>query len=228
MIVIIILSIVLVLGVGFFFLSGLSFEYYTQYIYDEKGDLVEYGHDIENYQKLGLKCYGEYPCRKETFRRLEFTGNHEWGMGISGTIAVVALIADIWCGIHCAVEHGQLHAAENQLWWEVEVDKLAKREDTLRLYLAGDLNLEVEVETTTYHVIVDKPIEMKNEIDAYNNDIMDLKQHLFKNKLYITSPWTNWFMNPGFTKLEHYNKNATSYRDILGDTLKTFELVAKN
>ena len=38
------------------------------------------------------------------------------------------------------------------------------------------------------------------------------------------SPWLNWFNNNAFTKLEGYNKDATTYKDILGDSLKTFNL----
>ena len=145
--------------------------------------------------------------------------------GYAGWITgVVMLIAFAATGITCIAHHGPLHQEEYATKLTVELDDLHDRQETIYLTLAGDLNFKVNDSGTYYHVIVDKPLDMAQTINEYNTDVKAFKQHMYLEKIRSTNPWTNTFINPGFKKVEGYNGSAKSYKDILGDTLKTFEL----
>jgi len=156
-----------------------------------------------------LSCYADF----DTYR----TG---WGLGLGGAF----LLALLGCGIPCMVNHGPLNQEIYTTKLTVKLDDLHDRQNTIYLTLAGDLNLSVQDDGATYHVIVDRPIDMANTINEYNTDVKAFKQELYLEKCRSASPWTNWFINPGYTKVDGYNASAKTYKDILGDTLKTFEL----
>ena len=148
--------------------------------------------------------------------------NYRTGFGLG--LGAVFLIALLGCGIPCIVHHGPLNQEVYATKLTVQLDDLHDRQNTIYLTLAGDLNLSVQDDGATYHVIVDKPLDMANTINEYNTDVKAFKQELYLEKCRSASPWTNWFINPGYTKVDGYNASAKTYKDILGDTLKTFEL----
>ena len=166
-------------------------------------------YDLKAVRRKKLVCYSDF----DTYRA-------GWGLGI-GAIFLLALLG---CGIPCIVHHGPLNQEVYTTKLTVKLDDLHDRQNTIYLTLAGDLNLSVQDDGSTYHVIVDKPIDMANTINEYNTDVKAFKQELYLEKCRSASPWTNWFINPGYTKVDGYNASAKTYKDILGDTLKTFEL----
>lgn len=153
-----------------------------------------------------------------------YTDLDTYRAGCGFGLGAVFLVALLGCGIPCIVNHGPLNQEIYTTKLTVQLDDLHDRQNTIYLTLAGDLNLSVQDDGATYHVIVDKPIDMANTINEYNTDVKAFKQELYLEKCRSVSPWTNWFINPGYTKVDGYNASAKTYKDILGDTLKTFEL----
>lgn len=233
MIFVIALGVLTLLGIGLFISGFLEVSRERVYIYDEKGDLMKYSCDIDDWR--GWKGQDSpkderLPCICKVKRSLEWNSCYDLGDNARGVLGLIlgmlSLIAFMSTGIFCIVANGPVNQNTLALNVECEIEKLQNKENTLHLTLAGDLGLTVTDTTSTYHVVVDKPIEIKTAIDSYNNDVLSLKKDLYTLKIKSDSPWFNWFTNPGFKNVEHYNANATSYKDILGDSLKTFELSA--
>lgn len=212
-----------------------------EWVYDENGDVEQVGYKIRDYEKLKLKEYETYRCKRIYRRKL--TKEEWWDFETKGaiwylTIGICTFLLALGTGISCICINSPLSQQRHALNISCEIEKLYSRENTLRLTLSGDLSLKVEDSTSTYHVIVDKPIEIKQTIDDYNNDVLDLKKSIYIEKISSENIWINWFINHGFKNINVldendetvyiYNSDATTYRDILGNYLKTFNLIEKN
>ena len=228
MIFVITLGVLTLLGIGLFISGFLETDLKYVYIYDEKGDCMKYSYDIDDWKGHDLPRGERLPCICKVKRSLEWNSCYDLGDNARGVIGLIlgilSLIAFMSTCSFCLIANGPVNQNTLALEVECEIEKLQNKENTLHLTLAGDLGLTVTDTTSTYHVVVDKPIEIKTAIDSYNNDVLSLKKDLYTLKIKSDSPWFNWFTNPGFKNVEHYNANATSYKDILGDSLKTFEL----
>lgn len=142
-----------------------------------------------------------------------------------GTISSVLFgAAFLVCGIVCIVANAPLMITENCVEATARIDRLKDKQSAIYQTLAGELNLSIKEEQAVYHVIIDKPLDMAAFIHEYNCEVIDFKKDLYMKKVANDSLWINWFTNPGFKEVEGYNDSATNYKDILGDTLKTFEL----
>jgi len=128
------------------------------------------------------------------------------------------------CGIVCIVTNVPLTTIENRVEITARIDILKDKQFAIYQTLAGELNLSIKEEEAVYHVIIDKPLDMAAFIHEYNCEVIDFKKDLYMDKVANDNIWINWFVNPGFKEVEGYNDSATNYKDILGDTLKTFEL----
>ena len=149
--------------------------------------------------------------------------------GIAGWIGAVLFFLAVAIGGGTSIAHnGPMHQEEYATKLTVELDDLHDRQETIYLTLAGDFNFKVNDGGTYYHVLVDKPLDMMNTINKYNADVKAFKQELYLEKVRLASPWVNTFINPGFKRVDGYNDNARNYKEILGDSLKTFELKSTN
>lgn len=146
-----------------------------------------------------------------------------FGIGLTIIPGFVLLV----CGIVCIAANTQVAKTERAVELDVTVHKLKARQFTIYQALTGDLNLPVQDTGREYHVIIDNPLATSDIIYEYNCEVIDFKKDLYMDKIMSESPWLNWFINPGFKDAEGYNDSATNYKDILGDTLKTFEFVRK-
>lgn len=145
------------------------------------------------------------------------------GFGIGLTI--IPGFALLVCGIVCITVNTQVAKTERAVEIDVSVHKLKARQFTIYQALTGELNLPVQDTGREYHVIIDNPLTTSDVIYKYNCAVIDFKKDLYMDKVMSESLWVNWFINPGFKDVEGYNDSATDYKDILGDTLKTFEFV---
>ena len=247
MIIIIILAIAILICLGLLF-SGF-FYYNTVYYYDINGEYSRCFDDLtfknekdrtrvrnivikemrkikkdESYypDEYTLKYYRLNASKRNKLTFCLDFDSYRAGFGIG--LGALFLLALLGCGIPCIINHGPLNQEVYATKLTVQLDDLHDRQNTIYLTLAGDLNLSVQDDGATYHVIVDRPIDMANTINEYNTDVKAFKQELYLEKCRSTSHWTNWFINPGYTKVDGYNASAKTYKDILGDTLKTFEL----
>lgn len=143
------------------------------------------------------------------------------GMLLSAAFGISILV----CGIVCIVMNAPTMTAESYVGITAQIDKLKDRQAAIYQTLAGEMNLPVKEGRAEYHVVIDKPLDMANSIHEYNCEVINLKSDLYMNKVMSDDLWINWFVNQGFKEVEGYNGSATDYKDILGDTLKTFELV---
>lgn len=143
------------------------------------------------------------------------------GMLLSAAFGLSVLV----CGIVCIVANTPTMSAQSYVGITAKIDKLKDKQSVIYQTLAGEMNLPVKEERGEYHVVIDKPLDMANSINEYNCEVINLKSDLYMNKVMSDDLWINWFVNQGFKEVEGYNDSATDYKDILGDTLKTFELV---
>lgn len=138
--------------------------------------------------------------------------------------AVIAGLGGLPAGINCALSHSPMSVQLEAADLNSEYDKLSYREQTIHKALEGDMGITVEESPTVYHVIVDNPIDVKLAIDEYNCGVVDFKTNVYKMKVKHDNPWISWFCSPAFEQVEGYNPDATSYKDVLGEHLKTFEV----
>ena len=240
MMIIISFIILLVIAAGLFISTFFYINDSDEWIYDENGKVEQLGFKIRDYKKLNLEEYKTYKCKLIHKRKL--TKEEWWGLDSKGaawylTVGILSFLLALSTGISCICINSSLSQQQHALNISCEIEKLYSRETTLHLALAGDLNLEVEDSASAYHVIVDKPIEIKQAIDNYNNDVLDLKKSIYIEKISSENIWINWFINHGFKNVNIknendetvyiYNPNANNYRDVLGDYLKTFTLIEK-
>ncbi len=146
-----------------------------------------------------------------------------WGVTLSFLSGVPLLVCGIICMCINTPTQRVIQAIENN----AKVYTLKDRQSTIYQALTGELSLTVQDTGREYHVIIDSPLDIANAIYEYNCQVIDFKKNLYVKKVQYDSPWINWFQNPGFKDVEGYNDSATDYRDILGDTLKTFELTKR-
>ena len=234
MIIVIFCAVSLIASIVLFIVSTYEIERYDEkYIYNENGVTRKYGKYIEpakdkDGKDMHFDYYTEYPCDYHCKKRVSKDDGWDLGdrgSGFSLAGMIVFGIAILATGIPCLVAHGTVDVAKTQTTYEVRIEDLKDRENTIYLTLSGDFNLTVEDSSaTTYHVIVDKPVDIMASVNEYNQEVKELKKDLYMEKVCSESPWINWFVSPGFKNVEGYNANAKSYRDILGDNLKTFEL----
>lgn len=240
MMIIISFIILLVIAAGLFISTFFYIKYFDEWVYDENGDEEHAGYVIRDYEKLNLDKCKTYKCKR--IYRHKLVREEWWDLEHKGAIwyliiGICSALLALSTGISCICINSSLSQQQHALDISCEIEKLYSRENTLHLALAGDLNLKVEDLTSTYHVIVDKPIEIKQTIDDYNNDVLDLKKSIYIEKISSENIWINWFINHGFKNVNVldendetiyiYNPNATTYRDVLGNYLKTFNLIEK-
>ena len=198
-----------------------------------KYDCVVTGRNIRNWEDLGLEPWKSYPAirvpgkRKLKFETKDTRPSQQIRFNIGASLFWVFSAFSLLFGLVCLNTQNDIAQENKCVSLTADMEKLTNRENTLRLTLAGDMGFKVTDSQSTYHVVVDRPIDNKAEVDNYNNDVIEFKRYIYMEKFKLDNPWTSWFVNPGFTRMEHYNPNATCYSDILGDSLKTFELNAQ-
>lgn len=219
MIIIIIAIVITALIVAWRIMLCFEFEPIYKYVLDEKhGCYSVAGGDIENFEKLGLKEFQIYRCKKVLASKKIRRAN--WDSSINAIfffLAIPMVPFGICIGVHSSIT---INFRTNN--YIVKIDDLRDRESTLLMTLKGSYNIDTNA--TTYHILIDKPLTTMAEINQYNSDVKEFKSELYKQKVCRDNPWINWLTCPAVERLENYNPDATSYRDILGTELKTFEL----
>lgn len=149
----------------------------------------------------------------------------DYTRGIVGFILlIIGSLALLVSGTLIICSRSKLSKEEHKVQYEMEIDKLLDKQEAIYLALTGELNLKINDEGTTYHVLIDKPTEMLNVINEYNSEVKELKKKIYLEKVCEENIWINWFVNPAYKNLDNYNAQAKRYNEILGDALKTFEL----
>ena len=222
MVIILALIVLVTLSVIGLVFSDATYRYEIRFYYDPNGEEQKYGRDIWDQDKYSLDNWTSYPCKKVTRKFFDIDGTEREGLQWTSLISLIVLGLGLGGCLVAVIINRVPTAVQTQVVeYEMTIDKLKAREDTLMSLLEGQLQQYSE---ETYHLIIDKPADVADRIDAYNEDVLAFKKSIFNHKIYLDNKWTNWFTNPACTKLQEYNKYATSYRDVLGDTLKTFKV----
>ena len=188
------------------------------YIYNPKGKCTNLGCEIENMDELKLAPLTVYRCDKVLPK-----GKIKWyGLDFDNGIYLFWLIIPLAFLIWPMISNSSLTVNLMLNNYIARMDTLKDRETTLYLTIKGNYNIDAD--SNTYHVLVDKPVEIMSEINEYNADVKEFKMDIYTQKTFRDNPWIGWFTCPAFQKLDNYNPQATTYRDVLGNELKTFEL----
>lgn len=251
MLFVIIIGIVLLISLGFLIIPAFGFDYKSIYKYDPDGkqtccfyraqfpnketeDKVALALKTEYAKGNKLKskpqdldnkviCYESVPCKEIVKKKLEWNGLPEIdeGFGVIALIGFCIVVVGALCcggfaiGAHCTA--AKAHARVN---YERKIDELELKQQNLYNTLSGITENNIETTSTAYIVYDMGSITLA--INDYNAEVIDFKEDLYHTKLLSENPWTNWYVCPVFKEVKGYNKYATNYKDILGETLKTF------
>lgn len=204
-------------------------------VYSEYG---EYSYDFKDFrrsdqEKIAKKLnqevseiyrYREFPAKRR-YKLVpdECVDIDDYKICVPLLIGIPFLIANVICGIICISNHTDIHREEIFTKYQMQINNLKEEAITIDNYLTGDLVMDIEASGSTYHVIVDKSFEIKENIINYNRSVNALKADLYMRKVKCSNPWTSWFWCDGATLLEDYNPDARVYTDILPH-LMTYEI----
>lgn len=168
--------------------------------------------------------WNEVPCDVITTKHLKWNGLAtpvDDGFGTAGlACGIVFLIGGLLCGGFAIGAHCNASKSHQRVAYERVVNELEFKQNNLYNTLNG-LN-ENNIQTTANSYIVYDMGSIALTINDYNTEVLNFKEELYHTKLLSENPWTNWYVCPVFKEIKGYNKNATNYKDILGENLKVF------
>lgn len=230
--VIILLSLLLVGVLLFTIINCYTRDTYIR-VYDENGKEIEHLTELYNYHKLDVDklkvarvIHGTkyYPCRYITKKKLAWEDSETIRFFVGVFITCLSLFALAICGVVGICRNNSIVKAQTTMAYQVRIEDLEDREQTIRNCLKGEYQIQYTIQDGTYRIILDQPLEMKKSIDEYNKEVRELKQDIYTRKIHLQSPWLNWFTTP-IENLDEYNPDARNYKEVLGDSLKIFEIV---
>lgn len=158
---------------------------------------------------------GHYKIRKKIRRRQNDGEEVDYVlMGIPLGIAIIALLA--MTPVSLIEKTGALTIEKQRMQYEAQIEELQLRSKTIQDTLEGKYVIQYNTAGGNDILIhMDEVGSTATYIADYNKAVLELKTDIYNEKLHLESPWFNWFTCEGFTKIEGYNPDATSYKLVL-------------
>ena len=202
MIIILILIAVLVTCIVLFVTSFLEIqEEDVKYFKDEKGKHLVYGYKIENNKELGLERNTEYWCKKTCKKRIRATecyideARTAWPFGV-GLVVILALLI---CGGICLCQNISYGVIAKETEINEHIVELENDQQSLLKFYETGVAKDIDISSSG----------LPERIKEHNAEVSKLVKDIKINRIDLTNPWLNWFINPAYNKIDLPRVEAT-------------------